>query len=72
LDPGELQVQSIAERLDEQRLAQPGEAFEQRVPVGEQADQDVLHQLRLADECPGHFRLEAVEHVREGAELLFE
>ena len=40
------QVEHFAERAHQQRLAQPGHAFEQHVPAGEQGDQRALDDRR--------------------------
>ena len=50
LHAAELQVQCLAQRAHQQRLAQAGHAFEQAVAAGQQADQQLLHHVLLADD----------------------
>ena len=38
------------ERADRERLRQAGHAFEEHVAVGEQADEEAVHEVLLADD----------------------
>ena len=60
LDALEVQVQRLGERADQQRLAQPGHAFEQRVAAGEQAGQHAVDDLVVADDHLADLRLQAL------------
>ena len=53
--------------FDRQRLGQAGHAFEQDVAVGEQADDQPLGQIVLADDDLAEF---VKQRVREGARFL--
>ena len=50
LDAVELQVDRLRERLDQQRLRQPGHAAQQAVAAGEERDEDFLDDRLLADD----------------------
>ncbi len=50
LDAGELQVERLGQRADQQRLAQPGHAFQQAMPADEQAGQHAVDDLVVADD----------------------
>ena len=50
-----LRVDGVAERAHGERLGEPRHAFEQHVTAGEQADQDALDHVRLADDDLAHF-----------------
>ena len=50
LDAVELQVEHLAERAHQQRLAQAGHAFEQGVAADEQAGQDAVDDVGVADD----------------------
>ena len=50
LDALEAQVEDLRQRLDQQRLGQPGHAGEQAVAAGEERDQDLIDDLVLADD----------------------
>ena len=52
LDPGEGPADHPGERLDGQRLGHPGDALDQQVPLGQQADQHPLDQPVLPDDHP--------------------
>ena len=45
-----LEVEDAGERLDEQRLGQPGHAGEQAVAAGEERDQHLIDDLVLPDD----------------------
>ena len=49
LDPFRLQVERPGEGAGQGRLAEPGDALEQRVAAGDQADQGAADRLGLAD-----------------------
>ena len=52
LDTRERAAHHLGERLDGQRLSHPGNTLEQDVPLGQQAHQDALDELVLADDDP--------------------
>ena len=52
-----LQVEHLAERAHQQRLAQAGHAFEQRVAADEQAGQDAVDDVGVADDDLADLRL---------------
>ncbi len=56
LDAAEARLHRRREGADGKRLGQTGHAFEQHVAVGEQADQQALDQLFLANNHAAHFR----------------
>ena len=67
LDAPELPAEHVGERLDGQRLRQPGDALEQHVAAGEQRDEQALEHRVLADD----HALELVQGVLEpGARVL--
>ena len=45
-----MQVQHLAERADQQRLAEAGNAFEQGMAAAEEAGQDAVDDLGMADD----------------------
>ena len=45
-----VEVEDLGERLDQQRLGQPGHAGDQAVAAGEQRDQHLIDDLVLADD----------------------
>ena len=45
----------LRQRLDRERLGQPGHAFEQHVAIGQQPDQQALDQVGLAHDHLAHF-----------------
>jgi hypothetical protein len=51
-------VDDRRERLDREGLGQAGHAFEEDVAVGEQADEQPLDHVTLADDDLAHFALE--------------
>ena len=59
LDAVVAQVQGVGQRVDHQRLGQPGHADQQAVAAGEDRDQQLLEDGVLADDHLGHLRLEA-------------
>ena len=60
LDAVEAQPGDRGERARHQRLGEAGDALDQDVPVGQQAEQDELERLALADHRP----LDLVEDPR--------
>ena len=66
LDAAERQIQRAGQRADQQRLGQPRHAFEHAVPAAEQADQQLLDDLVLADD---HLRQLLADAVDGRAEL---
>ena len=52
LHPAERQVDDLRQRLQQHRLADAGDAFEEGVALGEQARRDRADQLVLADDDP--------------------
>jgi hypothetical protein len=50
LDPSELQVKDLRDRLHEQRFGQARSAGDQAMPPGKERDQDLLDHLLLADD----------------------
>ena len=62
-----LTLMAGGERLDGERLGQAGHAFEQDVAVGQQADDEPLDQIALADDDFAEF---VEQRAREGARFL--
>ena len=50
LDPLEVEVEDVGERLDQQRLRQAGHAGDQTVAAGEQRNQHLIDDLVLPDD----------------------
>ena len=50
LDAGEVQTEGLGQRADEQRLAQPRHALQQRMPAGEQAYEHRFDHVIVADD----------------------
>ena len=63
LDAVELQVDALGERLDQQRLGEPGHAAQQAVAAGEERDQDLADDALLADDRLGQLPLEPPGHL---------
>ena len=61
LDAREADARHLRERARGERLREAGEVLEQHVPVGEQADEDELERVALADDRP----LDLVEDPRD-------
>ena len=59
LDAVEVQVEHLAQRAHQQRLAQSRHAFEQGVAADEQAGQDAVHDVGMADDDLADFLLNA-------------
>ena len=64
LDAAERQIERLAEGAHQQRLAQAGDAFQQRVAAGEQAGQDAAHDFGLADDDAGRPRPRSLARSR--------
>ena len=61
LDPAETQTERLGERTDEQRFGESGDADKERMPPGENRDQNLLHDVGLThDDLTQRFR-QAVE-----------
>ena len=56
LDPAETQVERSGERADEECFTKARHAFEEDVPVAEQAGEHTADDLGLADDCAGDLR----------------
>src|SRR5262249_50259621 len=65
LDPVEREVEGLGEGADEQRLAQPGDAFEQDVPADEQGGEGAPDHIGLADDDLADLGFEGGEAVAE-------
>ena len=59
LDAREVGVDGLRERAHGQRLREAGHAFEEDVAVGEEADQQAIDEVLLADDDPGDLFAEA-------------
>ncbi len=55
LDPAEAKVQGLGEPADQQGLRQARHAHEQRVPLGEEADGELLDDASLTDDHSSEF-----------------
>ena len=69
LDAAEREVEHFAERAHQQGLAQPGHAFEQHVPAGEQRDERALDDGVLADDDFADFGAQGGVGLAEGLDL---
>ena len=58
LDAGELDMESVGQGAHQQRLAEAGNALEQDVAVGEQADDRTVDHLLLADDDVADFAVQ--------------
>ncbi len=63
LHPAEVAREDATQRVDKQRLAQPGNAFDEDVPLGEQGDQDPFNEFLLADDGFTDFRGRRLERL---------
>ena len=69
-----LQVKDLGDRADEQRLGQPRRTGDQAMTAGEQADQELLRRLLLADDDLGELALDpaaALVDLLDGLSLVF-
>src|SRR5262249_35844510 len=65
LDARERELERLGERLDEQRLAEAGDALEQDVTAREQRRHDALDDLGLAHDAVADLALQAIEILAE-------
>src|SRR5262245_7448873 len=65
LDARERQLETLRQGLDEQRLAEPGNALEQHVAAREHADEDVVDDLAVAYDDFFDLRTQAFERRHE-------
>ena len=74
LNPAELRVDRIGQRIDRQRLGQPRNPFEQNVPIAEQSDQQTFHKVFLTDDHFAHLQGQQIDErallFDAGVELL--
>ncbi len=54
LDASEIERERLRQRMHHQRLRQPGHAFQDAVSAGEDGHQQLLDDVVLADDLPGH------------------
>ena len=71
LDAIERHVEYLAERADEERLAEAGHAFEQHMSAAEQSDEGVFDDGGVADDDFADLGLESGVGVAEGLDLGF-
>ena len=69
LDAGERAADHLGERLHRQRLGHAGNALEQHVALGEQADEHPLDQQVLADDDPLDLEDRAFQGVHLGLQV---
>ena len=72
LDAVEMQIEHLAQRAHQQRLAQPRHPFQQRVAADEQARQDAVNDIGVADDDLGDFLVDVVVFLAELLDLGFE
>ena len=72
LDPRELQVQDVGDGGDDLRLADPGDPFQQDMPLGQQADQHTVDDLLGTDDDLADFLADERELLGEAAYSLFD
>ena len=72
LDSLEAGVDATRERLDRQRLREAGHAFEEDVPVREQADDQAIDEIPLADDDAGDLVLQGFDPLAGVFDLLGE
>ncbi len=65
LDPVVAQVKRIGQRVNHQRLGQPGHANQQAMSTGKDGDQQLLEDRVLSNNNLGHLPLELVEGILE-------
>jgi hypothetical protein len=71
LDAAELHVRGLGQRLHQQGLAQARHAFDQRVAAAQQAGEQQLHHVLLADDDTAHARLERVDLRHQVGDVVF-
>jgi hypothetical protein len=64
LDAAKRRVDRLCQRLDGGRLGEPGDAFEEDVPVREQSDQQSVDQIALTDDHVADLLAEAIGERR--------
>ena len=65
LDPLEVEMQDVRERLDQQRLRQARHAGDETVPAGEQRNQHLLEDFVLTDDDLAELRENARAPLRD-------
>ena len=70
LDPLEAQPEHLAGGFDHQRLAQPGNAFDQNMASGEQRGEKFSHHLTMADDYLPDFLFGAGKDALEFSDAL--
>ena len=70
LNPLKLQVQGASDGADRERFREAGNAFEQDVAIGEQADEQAVEKLPLADEYAFDGGVERLEFRSEFLDVL--
>ena len=63
LNAAEFELEGAGECSDEKRLGEPRYAHEQYMPVGQQADKNLLNNLLLADDDLGNLLPEGLQSV---------
>lgn len=63
LDAGKLGADGLGHRFDEQRLGQPGHAFQQHVPICQQRHEEAGDEGGLADDLGGNCVLQLGQWV---------
>ena len=69
LDALEAEVQPLGERADGERLRQAGDAFEQHVPAGQQAEDEPIEKFALPDDDAADLRVKRIEPGAHGLHL---
>ncbi len=67
-------MKDLGDRAHQQRLRQPGRAGDQAMAAGEQADQELMRRLLLADDDLGELALDpaaALVDLLDGQSLIF-
>ena len=72
LDSREIQVQDVCHSSNDFRLADPGDAFEQNMALGEQADQRTINNLLGTDDNLANFLADTCELVSKQAYSVFD
>jgi hypothetical protein len=70
LDARERQRERLGERAHEHRLAEPGDAFEERVPSPQHAGDDPVDHLAVADDGLRDLRAQGLDALAEEGHLL--
>ncbi len=69
LHAGEPEIGGVAQRFDEQRLAESRRPLDERVPLTEETHQQVIDERRVPDEHAADFRLQRIEGRSERGRL---